>query len=184
MYLRASSRFLSLVALPAFALTACGPLVIHTQVTSQTTIEGDSSPLGALLDQFPGFAQFASMDFSTNQDLVNQGVTKENISSVTVTDVTLTIRSPQSQDFDFLDSLGFSAQAEGMTAKPVASRTGISALGLEAPNPTLALEVTGEELVDIVTAPEMSIQVDGSGRLPREDTQIDAVVRLRVEAHL
>lgn len=177
-------RLALLAAVPALALTGCGPVVIHTHVSSQATIPGNSSPLGALLDQFPGFAQFASMDFNTNQDLANQGVSKDNISSVTVTGVELTIRSPGTQDFDFLDSIAFSAETEHLAAKPIASRSGIPALNLEAPNPTLVLQVTGEELVDIVTAPRMSILVDGKGRQPRADTELEAVVKLRVEAHL
>lgn len=171
----------SLASLAALLLCACGPVVIKTQLNSSTQIEGADPILGQLLEAFPGFDQFAKIDFDSIQELKNQGITKDQVDSVKITGVTLTISSPDTEDFDFLDELTFSARA-GSRIIPVAAKKDISKLGLAAPNPTLTLDVTGEELIDVVSAPSMSIEVNGRGRAPTKDVRIDAAIKVRIEA--
>src|SRR5690606_33951536 len=84
-----------LVAGAALLLSACGPVIIQTQLTSSTEIEGAQDPLlGQLLGQFPGFEQFSNIDFDANQDLKKQGISKDQVDSVKITSVTLTISAP------------------------------------------------------------------------------------------
>lgn len=182
MNLNRPSRLSSLVLIgAALSLSACGPLVIKTQLNSSTQIEGADPILGALLEQFPGFESFSNIDFNANQELKNQGVTKDQIDSMKITAVTLTLSAPDTEDFSFLDEIAFSARA-GDLVIPVASKKDISKLDLSAPNPTLTLDVTGQELLDVVTAPSMTIEVTGKGRAPSKNVRIDAVIKVRVEA--
>lgn len=162
---------------------ACQPNVFHTEVKGETVVEGDPSPFSNVLGAFPGVGSFTNLDFNQNQEFKNQGVTKDQVSSVQVDKVTLKIVSPNDQDFSFLEELEFFAKAGDQEVK-VAGKGNIDGLGLLAPNPILELDVTGAELVDFVTAPSMSIIVRGNGRVPPQDVKLEATVGLRVEVKI
>lgn len=170
----------SIAALFLLVFTACQPNVFHTEVKGETVVEGDPSPLSNVLGAFPGIGSFTNLDFNQNQEFRNQGVTKDQVSSVMVDSVTLKIVSPADQDFSFLEELEFFAKAGDQEVK-IAGKGNIDGLGLLAPNPTLELDVTGAELVDFVTAPSMNIIVRGNGRVPPKDVKLEAAVGLRVE---
>ncbi|MFL5319466.1 MAG: hypothetical protein ACJ790_07395 [Myxococcaceae bacterium] len=170
-----------LVLCAAAMLCACQPNVFHTEVKGSSTIQGDPSPIAGLLNAFPGVSNFSNIDFNQNQDFKNQGVSKDQVSSVKVESVKLQITSPNDQDFTFLTSMKFDASTDGKPAVTVAQKDGIDKLNLPAPNPTLDMDVTNAELRDYVTAPNMSINVTGNGRLPKQDTTLEATVGLRVE---
>ena len=175
----------TLLPLAFLPLAACGLNVFHTNVKGQAQVEGDPSPLAGVLSAFPGLSGFANLDFNQDQEFKNQGVGKNQVDSVTLDSLRLTISQPADQGFDFLETLRFYAQAEGLPEVLVAEKANISGLGLEAPNPTLELEVKeGVELKPYITAPAMSITVQGTGRYPRKDTTLDAVARFRVEFHV
>jgi hypothetical protein len=102
---------------------------------------------------------------------------------VKLTSLTLQITSPNNQDFSFLDSISFFAQAVGPPVE-VAHQTGIASMNLPAPNPTLSLQMDGPELVDDITAPSMTLTTQGSGRQPAQDTQLLATATFHVVAKL
>src|SRR5215218_10120278 len=101
--------FIVLVPL-AIALAGCEPGTFYTEVKGETTIDGDPTPLSNVLGAFPSIGSFTNMDFNTNQEFVNQGVSKDQVSSVKVTSLTLRITNPSTQDFSFVDSLSFFAK--------------------------------------------------------------------------
>ncbi len=169
----------TVVLAPALlALTACGANVFPVEVSGETTIAGDPSPLGNLLGAF-NIGSFASIDFDQSQEFQNQGVTKDQVESVKTSFVRLKIISPETQDFSFLENLEFWAKV-GDQEVLVAEKQGIDRLGLKAPNPVLELDVTDAELQPYVTAPAMSIVVRGKGRMPPQDTRLEATVGLDV----
>jgi len=171
-----------LVAVAA-ALAGCEPATFYTDLEGQATVEGDPTPISDVLGALPAIGSFTNMDFDANQDFRNQGVTKEQVGSVRVASLTLRIVDPSGQDFGFLDQIGFYAKVGDSEAK-VADKADVAALGLRAPNPTLALDVENVELQPFVTARAMSIVMRGSGRMPPQDTRIEVVVRLKVGVKL
>lgn len=164
----------------ALLLTGCGANVFNTEVKGETTIQGDPTGLQGVLSVFPAIGSFTNIDFSQNQDFKNQGVTKDQVSSVKVDAITLRIITPTDQDFRFLESLEFYART-GDQEVLIASKTGINNLNLSAPNPVLVMDVKDAELQPYVTAPSMTISVKGKGSYPPRDTRLEASVRLRVE---
>ena len=86
----------------AFALAACGGLDTFTiEQTAQTTVSGAS-----ILEQLAGdlgFGDLATFDVTENETLANQGVTKNQIDSVTISTLSLRVLSPMDGDFTFLD---------------------------------------------------------------------------------
>jgi hypothetical protein len=175
-------RFLNTWVMACCSLWAlgCGTLSFETTVKGGAEIPGNNSLLPVLLDTFPGLGGFTTIDFDQNQEFQNQGATKENVDSVKAVSYQLQIQGPASQDFAFLDSLEFYAQADGLPEVLLAKKTGIASLQLPTPNPTLELDLQDVELKPYVTKPSMGIAVRGTGRQPKNTTQLEARVKLKV----
>ena len=159
------------------------PNVFSTSVKGQSTIPGVPIPLpfsGAI----PQVAGLGSLDFNQNQEFKNQGVTKDQVDSVEVMGITLRILSPTAQDYSFIDSVKLSAKADGAPQVLVAEKANVQSLHLAAPNPTLTLDLRNPEIKPFVTAPSMSVMVEGTGRAPPTDTVIEATMDLKVAAHV
>lgn len=158
-------------------LSACGPVPFSTQLKGETVVEG--SPLGAVLAAFPQVGGFANLDFNANEDFKNNDTTRELVKTMKVTSFTLRIVSPADQDFRFLETLEFAVRSGDLEQK-IAGKTGIDALPLSAPNPTLTLDLVDTELAQFVRAPSMSIISRGTGRQPAQDTRLEATVKFTV----
>ncbi len=175
-------RSILLALAPVLFLGCGGPFVtFDAQMKGTATIQG--SALGQLLGTFPQANGFTSIDFSNNQDFKNNNTSRDKVKSMRVTSLSLTITSPNNQDFRFLDSLEFSVKAGGKEQK-VATKTGIASLGLAAPNPTLNLDLIDADLAEYVRSSEFSIVTSGAGRQPAQDTQIEIDIRFSVGAGL
>jgi hypothetical protein len=166
-------RVFALVA--SLMLIACGSTSFTTSIRGETTVEGDPTPVLRLFDAVPGIGSFTGMDFDANEDFQNNGVTKDQVRSVTVESFELKIVDPTSQDFSFMNALTFSARA-GDLEEVVAQKENIPD-GQRSP---LVLDLTGAELRPYVTAPTMSLVVRGNGSVPPQDTRIQAEVVLEV----
>lgn len=164
-------------------LTGCGANVFKTEVKGETTIQGDATGLQSVLGVFPGIGSFTNIDFNQNQDFKNQGISKDQVSSVKVESIQMRIADPSDQDFKFLETLEFFART-GDQEVLIASKTGIDTLNLVAPNPVLNMDIKDAELQPFVTAPSMTISVKGKGRTPTRDTRLEATVKLRVEVNV
>lgn len=181
-YCRAMPRVrLTVVAVFLALLSGCDPGTFYTEVKGETTIQG--SALYALLGDFQPIGSFTNIDFNSNQDFQNEGITKDQVTSVRVESFTLRILSPSTGDFDFLDEIHFFAKV-GSDEEELAGATNITARDLSAPNPVLQLDVRGVELQPFVTADTMSIVTRGSGRMPSSDTRLEARVRLKIQFEL
>ncbi len=165
----------------AITLAGCEPGTFYTEVKGVTTVEGDPSPVSTLLGTFPAIGSFSNLDFNANQDFQNQGVSTDQVSSVKVSSLTLKILSPNTQDFSFLDEISFFAKVGDQEAL-IAQKLRIQSPPL--PNPVLELELTEVELQPFIAAPSMSIVVRGKGRVPPQDTTLEAEAQFRVGVRL
>lgn len=169
------------VAIAAGWLSACHlPITFHAEQKGEMTIPG--GPLGGVLN-IPGVGSFNNIDFNQNQQFMNQGVSKDRVNSVQVDSVKLQITNPSNQGFDFLDTLQILAKT-GDQQVEVAHKTSIRQLGLGPPNPLLTLDVTRAELKPYVTAPSMTLVINGSGTAPPQSTTIGITVGFQVEVRV
>ena len=135
--------------------------------------------LAGLLSTFPSVSGFNNFDFSQSQDFKNQNAQKSHVSSAKLKSFTLKISSPNDEGFGFLDSIAFFAEANGQKVR-VAHKENIGSLGLNAPNPTLTLDLDNQELAAFVKADSMSLSTEANGRQPTEDTTIVATAVFHV----
>lgn len=164
-------------------LLACAPASFDTELKGETTVPAGPPGVSSLLNAFPAIGSFAGLDFNQNQDFRNQGVAKDEVSSVKPKSIELRLLSPDDADFTFLDTLEFFAKA-GDQEKRFARKQDISQLNLPAPNPVLRMEVEDVELQPFIAAPSMSIIVRGKGRMPEQEVRLQAVVVLKAEVDL
>ena len=162
---------------PVVLLTACGPITFTTSMKGEAVIEG--STLGQFFNVFPQLGGFANIDFDTNQDFKNNNADRDHVKSMKVTALTLRIVSPSTQDFGFLETLEFAVKSGDLEQK-MASKTGIDGLPLQAPNPTLELDLINADIGAFVRASSMTIVTRGTGRQPAQDTRLEATVKFLV----
>lgn len=172
--------------LPAWAclgLFACTPTAFDAELKGETTVPAGPPGIGSVLNAFPAISSFAGLDFNQSQDFKNQGVTKDEVTSVKARSIELRLLSPSDADFSFLDTLEFYAKA-GDKEERFAHKKDISRLGLRPPNPVLKMEVEDVELQPFIAAPSMSIIVRGKGRMPEQEVRLQAAVVLNVQVDL
>jgi hypothetical protein len=167
------------VALAALALGTCSSLDnIEVPVTGNATI-----PRRSVIDELLGnlsFAGFDGFDISQSQQFENQGYSKDQVDSVRMLELTLTIRSPAGAKFDFMDSIRFYAEADGLPRVLVAELDvvpdGVS---------TLALDVDSSvELQPYVVAPAMTLTTEADGVRPAEETMVEAEAIFDVDVNV
>lgn len=124
------------------------------------------------------FAGFDSIDFS--QDFGNQGVTKDQVDSVKLRSLTLTIDSPADGNFDFIESISFTASASGEDTIEIA-KLDVVPKGVK----TLTLQIDADaELKPYVVAPSMRIGGKVTGKRPSEATTVSAAAVFDVDIHI
>ena len=160
------------------ALTCAGLDTFSDEEEADTTIPGAS-----LLEQLVGdigFGGVANMDLSQSQALQNQGVSRNQIDSVRVTSLALTITSPASgADFTFLNSLSFFVEAPDVARQRIAHG---------GPFPTgasnMTLDLDGLDLAPYAAASSMSITTEVNGHSPSEATTIHATMDLEIDVNV
>ena len=163
-----------------FAFTCGGIDNFTITEESQATIDSGIPVVGDLLGDL-GFGGFLKMDISQNEELKNQGVKREQIDSVKIESISLTITSPDdgSQDFTFLDDLEFYVDADGLDKKLIASGANFAA-GLT----TIGLDVEDVELAPYAAADSMDITTEARGSPPDQDTTILGTIKLNVDVNV
>ncbi|WP_224242357.1 hypothetical protein [Hyalangium gracile] len=165
------------------ALVACAPASFPTELKGESTVPSGPPGTTTGLNAFPPIASFSGLDFNQNQDFKNQGITKDEVSSVRAKSLELRLLSPGTADFTFLDTLEFFAKA-GDQEERIARKQDISRLSLSAPNPVLRMDMVDAELQPFVAAPSMSFIVRGKGRMPEQEVRLQAVLVLDVQVDL
>ncbi len=169
------------LALLILALVTCGGNLTRISVSQTATANiGGASLLELLTGDAVGFAGLGGFDISQSQEFKNQGIKREQINSVKLKSLTLTITAPASgQDFTFLDSLTFFVEAQGQPKKEIATG-GPFTMGAR----TVTLMVADLELVAYATAPSMTFTTTAKGRKPTNNTTIEAKVMLDADINL
>jgi hypothetical protein len=169
-----------LLLFPLLGLCGCGLNEFDVTQSAGSTVPG-ATPLNQVLNGVPQMNGFNKFDFSQSQEFKNQNAQKDHVRSAKLTRFTVTISGPASQDFGFLDSISFFAEANGQRTR-VAHKEHIAQLGLKAPNPVLMLDLDDVELQPFVAASTLSFTTEASGRQPSQDTQLtgEAVLHLKV----
>lgn len=161
------------------ATLLCGcNITFTTTIKGKSTIEG--SPLGGFFDLFPQMNSFSSIDFNANQDFQNNNAQKQHVKEAKVTSFTLKITEPNNQNYDFLDSVAFAVNSPGNNESQLAHKEGIPSLNLGAPNPTLTLDVPGEDISAHIRADTVTFVSSGKGRQPGQDVTVEATVTLLI----
>jgi hypothetical protein len=161
------------------ALWTCDSLDnIDVEVAAQAQIAR-----GSVLDQLAGqlaFIGFDGFDVSQSQEFKNSGYSKDQIDSVHIQRFTLSIREPAGSNFDFLSSIRFYAEADGLPRVLVAEMPAVPrGVG------RLDLTVEGEvELMPYVVAPSMTLTTEATGTRPAQDTTIDATTSFDVDINV
>src|SRR5687767_12227375 len=102
------------------SLTFCSG-VDNFQIDEKSTAVIPGATVVETLVDIP-FAGFGDIDLTQNETLKNRGATKDQIDSVKVTRLTLTVTAPESgQDFRFLQSLKFFVESPGVPRALIAS---------------------------------------------------------------
>lgn len=124
------------------------------------------------------FTGFDEIDFS--QEFANQGVSKDQVDAVHLKSLTLTIEGPAGGNFDFLQSISFSAQADGVGEVEIARIDAVPE-----GQKTLELDVsTSVDLTPYVVAPSMRIKGKAEGSRPDQETTIAAAAVFDVDIHI
>ena len=158
-----------LVAVLGATAVACSSLDnISVEVEDEVTI-----PEGSTLEDFLGsldFLGFEGFDITTSKTFDDLGYSKQDVDSVHLERVVLTITDPEDAGFGFLESVTASVEAEGLPRVEVARLT-------EVPDEASEIELVVSpdvELEPYVTAPEMSLQIEASGVRPPQETTVEA----------
>jgi len=165
-----------LVLVSALGL-GCAPEIAFPVTIEASTVIEDGGLVGDVLGQID-FSGLGNIDFDASQEFENNNVRKENIRSLRLSQITLEISAPEGADFNFLETIAFSASAPGNDTLQVASGTpgnGINAF---------ELVVDDVELAPYATSERFSIITEGAGAPPPQDTTVEIGVRFDVVAGL
>lgn len=166
---------LAAVAVAVAAFTTCSGIDnIDVDAEGQAVI-----PAGTVVDQLLGNVSFLGLDgfdISQSQEFRNQGYSKDQIDSVVVKHFTLSIDGPAGANFDFIDSIHFFAESEGLPRVEIASLDPVPTGSNE-----LELDLASVELRDYAAAASMTITTEASGRRPPDETTVSAHVVLDVD---
>jgi hypothetical protein len=156
---------------------ACVPTVeFDVPVSADTSIQGGGL-LGGLLGSL-GFDGLSSMDLSDTREFSANDTRKEQVTSAKLTQLEMTVTAPADGNFDFLDEISFTAQAQGVDDAEVAHKT--------VPNgvTNFLCDIDGAELAPFVKADTMSITTDVTAHQPADDTTIHVDANFHISAEV
>jgi hypothetical protein len=164
-----------LAAAALLGLSTC-TIEIHPSVDGTATV-----PQATIVDQLLQSLAFAGLDqIDLTNEFQNQGVTKDEVSSVVLSKMTISVTSPQGATLDFMKSLSFSASADGEPDVEIAHVDSVPAGATK-----IDLDVDpGVELAPYVVAPSMTLTAHVTGSSPSQDVTLAAHVELAVAANL
>jgi len=139
-------------------------------------------PAGSVIDQLLGdlaFDGFDDIDVSQSQELENQGYTEDQIDSVHLETLTLTVSAPAGGNLDFLESIAFFVEAEGEERVEIARLEPVPEGVTEVDVP-----VADVELLPYVVAESMTVTAEAMGSAPDDDTTVDAHLVFDVDVNV
>ncbi len=175
-----NTRFTCLGVL-ILCLITCGGSLTRIGVTqsANATIPG-ATLVEQLTGDALGFSGLGSFDITQSAEFKNQGVKREQINSVRLRTLTLAITAPPNgQDFEFLQSLSFFVESNGLPKKEVA-RGGPFQSGAK----EITLTVLDVELAPYAAAASMTFTTAAKGQRPKNTTSLKATVILDADVNI
>lgn len=165
-----------------FFLSACDSLTtVIVDVESETTVQGDPSPIKIDLGPFT-FDNFVSFDVSSSQEFENNNASKNNIGESYLTGFTLEVTDPDGQTLDFINSMKvYISDGDSETKIEIArieegTNTDVRLLYLDV--------FDDSEIGKYLRADKTKITVEANGNSPRNDTTIEAVATFKIKLKL
>jgi hypothetical protein len=172
------SRFPVAIMVLCSLLTCSDVDNFTVEVSSQTMV-----PSATVLEQLLGEIDFAGFDnimFDDTQEFQNEGVSKDQVDSVRLVSLRLTISDPPDDQFDFLDSIRFFVEAEGLPRVQIAELDPV-------PDGLGEIEIDVDSSVELqpyVVAPSMTLTTEVEGQRPANETTVDADAEFSVDANV
>lgn len=163
-------------ALVSLAVTSCDRIDNFPFVVSG---KGEIKK-GSILDDLLGDLSIAGFDHvSFDQTFANQGVGDGDVDSVLVDAFNVQINAPVGANFDFLTSMRFFANADGLPEVEIAELASVPK-GVS----KLDFDVLDVELKPYAIAPSMTVRAEIVGKRPSEDIALTATVVFDVDVHV
>lgn len=163
------------VLLLAATSTACHA-TIDIPITSSTTVQGGTLFQNLLAQSF---GDFTSIDLASTSEFKNAGIDKDDVESVRLSGLTLTVTAPAGGTLEFVDEIAFFVQADGLPKVKVAEATNVPDSAT-----TLVLTTTNVEIAPYVTAPKLSLTTETKAHAPRSETTLEAKAVFTVDPRL
>jgi hypothetical protein len=161
-----------------FLLLGCAELLtIEIEQTAVTVVES-----GTLLENLIGdlgFSGFVSMDLTDSEELANQGVEPGDITGAKLVLLQLTAADPADGDLSFLQSMSVNVEAPDVDAALVASQG-----SFPEGEAVVSFDLEDVDLTPYVVSQSLTIGTDVSAGRPSEDTTVEALLRVEIEASL
>jgi hypothetical protein len=166
--------------LPCLVLTlfaSCSPAVTFDVTQTGEALAARGTFLQCKLAALD-IGQFSDIQFDDTQEFENQGVEREDVESVHLTDLKMRVKSPEGKDMSYLSRVTFFAEADGVERVQVGDQTSFPAGA-----GTVSFTLSGAELKPYVVAPSMRITTEVSADgCPSEDQTLEITAVFQFEA--
>lgn len=168
-----------------YVVVAAAMLLVSTCSSADNVVVEESSqaviPARTIVDEFVGTLGlgFENFDIDQSDEFQNGGYSKDQIDSVRVLSIRLEVLSPDGGNFDFLDSISFYAEAEGLPRIQIASLAAIPE-----GERVLEMNIDDAQLVEYVVSPSVTISTDATGTKPAEQTTIKGDIIFDVDINV
>lgn len=149
-------------------LLGCDGSLVHIAVTGTTNTVVEAGSILEVLAGDLGFGEFVSMDLTASQELANQGVAPEDITTAVMTDFSLRAVNGE-PDLSFLSSMKLRVETERLDPLTIAS-----ADSFPEGEATVDFATTGTDIADYVTSQAMTMITEVDGHRPETDTEVEA----------
>lgn len=155
---------------------ACGKLdVITLRESSEAEIPG-ATLVESIAQDGLQFGGFEGLQFSQSQELQNQGVKENQIDSVKMDSLILTVTNPENGDMSFLTSLEFFIDADELPKVRIASFG-----DFQAGQNSISMLTDDQEMKDYIVADSMTITTSVEGQKPDQTTTIKGDMAIKVD---
>ena len=155
-------------------LFACGATLLTIEIARETTtrVEG-GTVLESLLGDF-GLSDFIAMDFTSAQEIVNQGVEPGDINEVRLSLFQIEVTSPEDGDLSFIESLELFVEAPNLPRVRVAYQDVF-------PEGVMLVDFNFDDvdLTDYVISEALTLTTESTGTRP--DSDRDLTIRFALD---
>jgi hypothetical protein len=148
-------------------LTACGATFFTIEIARDTTTVVEGGTLLEALVGDVGLSDFIAMDFTSSQEMANQGVEPGDINEVRLTLFQIEVTAPGDGDLSFIQSLDLFVEAPGLPRVRVAWQD-------DFPEGVMVVDFNYDDvdLTEYVVSEALTLTTDFNGTRPSEDHEL------------